>query len=107
MKASILLFIVGAGILTYLPRLVPLLVLKNAQMPLWFLRWMSYLPISIFASLIATDIFFWEGNLQLNLMENLKLIPSLLTMFVAYKTKNMIPSILMGMVSISLLLWLA
>lgn len=107
MKVSIFLFILAAGILTYLPRLLPLLVLKNARMPVWFGKWMFYLPISIFASLIATDIFFLDGNFKLNILENLKLIPSLLTMVVAYKTKSMIFSILMGMISISLLLWIS
>lgn len=106
MKTSLLLFIVAAGTLTYLPRLLPLLVLKNARMPVWFGKLMFYLPISIFASLIATDIFFWNGNFELNILENIKLIPSLLTMIVAYKNKNMIFSILMGMISISLLVWL-
>lgn len=102
---SLFLFIFAAGILTYLPRLLPLLVLKKISLPSWFEKWMSYLPTTIFASLIATDIFFWEGKFQLNMWDNLKLIPSLLTVIIAYQTKNMILSILMGMVSISLLLW--
>lgn len=106
MSLNAFLLVISAGLLTYLPRLLPILVLKNARLPLWFQKWMSFLPITIFASLIATDIFFWEGNFQLNAWENAKLLPSLLTLFVAYKTKNMILSIATGLISISLLIWL-
>lgn len=106
MSRDIILLIILAAVVTYLPRFLPILLLKNANLPLWFRKWMGYIPISIFASLIATDIFFQEDNVQFDLTSNVKLIPSLITLFVAYKTKNMIYSILAGVISIALMVWL-
>lgn len=106
MNRDILLIIFGAALVTYLPRLIPILAFKNAQLPEWFQKWMTYLPISIFASLIATDIFFWEDQLTFNLVTNVKLLPSIITVLVAYKTKSMIYAILAGVFSIALFIWL-
>lgn len=105
MSRSIILLILLSSFVTYVPRLLPILVLKNATLPEWFQRWMAYLPIAIFASLLATDIFYWEDQLSFDIGSNLKLIPSILTLFVAYKTKNMIYSILAGVGAITLFTW--
>ncbi|MGP6146066.1 AzlD domain-containing protein [Jeotgalibaca sp. A122] len=104
MSRDILIIILGSAIVTYLPRFIPILAFKDAQLPTWFQKWMGYLPISIFAALIATDVFFWEDSLNLNFLANVKLIPSLITIFVAYKTKSMIYSILAGVLSIAILI---
>lgn len=106
MNLNILLLIIFAAIGTYLPRLLPILALKNATLPNWFQKWMGFLPISIFASLIASDLFFWEDQFNVELLTNLKLLPSILAFFVAYKTKNMISSIIAGVVAISLMVWI-
>ncbi|MGP6139378.1 AzlD domain-containing protein [Jeotgalibaca sp. A127] len=106
MSRDILIIILGSAIVTYLPRFLPILAFKDAQLPTWFQKWMGYLPISIFAALIATDVFFWEDYLNLDSLSNLKLIPSVVTVIIAYKTKSMIYSILGGVLSIALLVWL-
>lgn len=107
MSREILIVILGSALVTYLPRYIPILAFKDAQLPDWFQKWMGYLPISIFAALIATDVFFWEEGANFNLMENLKLLPLLITALIAYKTKSMISSILVGVASIALLVWLS
>lgn len=106
MNREIIIVILGSALVTYLPRFIPILAFRNANLPIWFQKWMGYLPISIFAALIATDVFFWEEQLDLNFLANLKLIPSIVTIIIAYKTKSMIHSILAGVLSIALLVWL-
>lgn len=106
MSRDITLIILGSALVTYLPRYLPILLFKDAELPVWFQKWMGYLPISIFASLIATDIFFWGESLELNPITNSKLLPSLITVFIAYKTKSMIYSILGGVFTIALLVWM-
>ena len=105
MSRDIVIIILGSALVTYLPRYLPILLFKDVELPLWFQKWMGYLPISIFAALIATDIFFWEENLNLNILENAKLLPSVVTIFIAYKTKSMIYSIVAGVLSIAILIW--
>ena len=97
--------ILGGGLVTFLPRWLPIIALKNARIPIWFQKWMSFLPVSIFSALIASDIFFWEGNVSLNILDNAKLLPSLVTAVVGYYSKNMILSVIVGIVSISLMVW--
>jgi branched-subunit amino acid transport protein len=97
--------ILGGGLVTFLPRWLPIVALKNARIPIWFQKWMSFLPVSIFAALIASDIFFWEGTVSLNVLENAKLLPSIVTALVAYYSKNMILSVIVGIVGISLMVW--
>lgn len=106
MSRGVLLLILLSGLFTYIPRLVPILALKNMRIPDWFQRWMSFLPVTIFASLIATDIFFWSGQVNMSPLVNLKLLPALLTALVAWRTKNMVRSIATGVITIALLEWL-
>ena len=106
MNRDIILVIFGAALVTYIPRYFPILLFKDAELPVWFQKWMGYLPISIFAALIATDVFFWGESLELNPLTNSKLLPSLITIFIAYKTKSMIYSILGGVFAIALVVWL-
>lgn len=98
--------ILGGGLVTFLPRWIPIFALKNARIPLWFQKWMSFLPVSIFSALIASDIFFWEGKVSLNALDNAKLLPSLVTALVAYYSKNMILSVIAGIAGISFMVWI-
>lgn len=105
MSRGVVLLIVLGGLVTYIPRVVPILALKNMRLPDWFQRWMSFLPVTIFASLIATDVFFWSNQVDLNPLVNVKLLPALLTSFVAWKTKSMVWSIVCGVTAIAFLVW--
>nr|WP_315529921.1 AzlD domain-containing protein [Carnobacterium maltaromaticum] len=97
--------ILGMAVVTYLPRMLPMLLLNNREIPEKIVRWMSFIPVSIFAALIFSDIFFWENKFSINPLENLKLIPAILVFFIAYKTKNIMWSIVFGVVGISLMVW--
>ncbi|CAD5901529.1 Branched-chain amino acid transport family protein [Carnobacterium maltaromaticum] len=97
--------ILGMAVVTYLPRMLPMLLLNNREIPEKIVRWMSFIPVSIFAALIFSDIFFWENQFSINPLENLKLIPAILVFFIAYKTKNIMWSIVFGVVGISLMVW--
>lgn len=97
--------ILGMAVVTYLPRMLPMLLLNNREIPEKIVRWMSFIPVSIFAALIFSDIFFWENKFSINPLENLKLIPAIVVFFIAYKTKNIMWSIVFGVVGISLMVW--
>ena len=97
--------ILGMAVVTYLPRMLPMLLLNNREIPEKIVRWMSFIPVSIFAALIISDIFFWENQFSINPLENLKLIPAIVVFFIAYKTKNIMWSIVFGVVGISLMVW--
>ncbi|MFO8069879.1 MAG: AzlD domain-containing protein [Alkalibacterium sp.] len=102
MTSQIGLLILGMAIVTYIPRFLPILLLSKKEISPSFSRWMSYIPVSIFASLIASDIFFWEGSFSLQPLSNIKLIPSVLVLIVAYKTKSLLWSMITGVLAMTL-----
>ncbi|ALV21889.1 MAG: AzlD domain-containing protein [Carnobacterium sp.] len=106
MNSNPWLLIVGMAIVTYLPRMIPLLVLSKRTIPEKLEKWMSFIPVSIFSALIFSDIFFWEGKLNSNPLINVKLLPSILVFIFAYYTKNLLWSMALGVLSITLMVYL-
>lgn len=96
MNRHVLILIIGMAVVTYIPRFIPILLLSKKEISPAFSRWMSFIPVSIFAALVASDIFFWESSFSLNPIENIKLIPSILVLVVAFKTKSLLWSMLVG-----------
>jgi branched-subunit amino acid transport protein len=56
-KQEVLITILLMGVVTYLPRLLPMLLLSNKELPRWFGVWLKYVPTAIFGSLIFSEIF--------------------------------------------------
>ncbi|MCM3511728.1 AzlD domain-containing protein [Carnobacterium inhibens] len=98
--------IFGMALVTYLPRVLPMLVLSNRSVPEKISKWMSFVPVSIFAALIFSDVFFWESQFNVNPIDNIKLLPSVLVFIVAYKTKSLLWSMVLGIAAIALMVYL-
>ncbi|MER2002261.1 MAG: AzlD domain-containing protein [Carnobacterium inhibens] len=98
--------IFGMALVTYLPRVLPMLVLSNRSVPEKISKWMSFVPVSIFAALIFSDVFFWESQFNVNPIVNIKLLPSVLVFIVAYKTKSLLRSMVLGIAAIALMVYL-
>lgn len=100
-----LFLIAGMAIVTFIPRFFPLLLLSKKEISPSLSRWMSFIPVSIFAALVASDIFFWEGTFNVNPLINIKLFPSFLVVIVALKTKSLLWSMILGITAIAAM-WL-
>ncbi len=98
--------IFGMALVTYLPRVLPMLVLSNRSVPEKISKWMSFVPVSIFAALIFSDVFFWESQFNVNPIVNIKLLPSVIVFIVAYKTKSLLWSMVLGIAAIALMVYL-
>ena len=57
-----LLLIIGCFIVTAIPRIMPIAILKNYEPPKWFITWLEFLPSAIMASLVSTALLFPEQN---------------------------------------------
>lgn len=106
MNSSQLTLIIGMAVVTFLPRFLPLLVLSNREVPKKLAKWMAFIPVAIFSALVFSDIFFWNSKLNVNPVENVKLIPSIFVFYIAYKTQNLLLSMIIGILGISLMLFL-
>lgn len=97
--------VIGLGLSTMLPRIVPLFLLNNKDLSPKLVQWMSYIPVTIFSALVFSDIFFWEEQFVLHPLENFKLLPSLIVAIIAMKVDNLFISMLTGVVAIGLMVW--
>ena len=91
----------GMGLLTYLPRSLPLLYLAHKKLPQWLIDWLSLIPVAILSALLAPSLFTDSAtrNIELGKPELLVAIPTLLF---ALKTRSLGGTVLIGM----LLYWL-
>ena len=96
---------IGLGLSGIIPRIFPLFALRDKELSPAIVKWMSYIPVTIFSALVFSDIFFWNDQFSVNPLENLKLIPSLIVAFVSVKVENLFVSMLTGIVAIALMVW--
>ncbi|MCC0651072.1 MULTISPECIES: AzlD domain-containing protein [unclassified Clostridioides] len=97
----IIIVILGMAIVTYIPRILPMIIFSKNDMPESIKDIMKFIPIAILSSLIAKDIFFNGDNLYLS-FTNPKIISSIIVLLVAYKFKSIAVSIAVGAISIFL-----
>ncbi len=97
-----ILIILGMSIVTYLPRVLPIIVLTKVKTPEWFMRWLKYIPTAVLAALLAPELLVSGGTLELSL-KNKNLLAAVPCFMVAYKTKNLFVTVVTGIVSMLLL----
>lgn len=104
-----ILVIIIAALAAFVPRYFPILFFTNRKLPEWFNEWMKYIPVSLFASLVAqrlfldsykvvTDKFTLFGH-QLILYGHLDhIIAGLFVLLIAYFTRSMVLSVVLGLI---------
>lgn len=92
----------GMGLVTYLPRALPLLYLAHKQIPQWLIDWLSLIPVAILSALLAPSLFTdsTTRSFEFGKPELLVAIP---TLIFALKTRSLGGTVLFGM----FLYWLA
>ncbi|MBE9915157.1 AzlD domain-containing protein [Paenibacillus donghaensis] len=98
----ILLAIMGASIVTLLPRVLPLVVLSRIQLPDWTMRWLNYVPVAVMAALIGQELFMVDGKVDFfkKYIEILAAIPTFAT---AILTRSLLGTVVVGILSIIVL----
>ncbi|MGO0059420.1 AzlD domain-containing protein [Brevibacillus fluminis] len=95
---EIFLIIIGSALVTFLPRVIPLMVLSRFELPGWAMRWLHYVPISVMAALIGQELLLHDGQLA-GLRNNIELFAALPTFFVAIKTRSLLGTVVVGVIS--------
>jgi len=91
----------GMGLVTYLPRSLPLLYLAHKQLPQWLIDWLSLIPVAILSALIAPSLFIEPATRRLDFGRP-ELLVAIPTLIFALKTRSLGGTVLVGM----LLYWL-
>ena len=79
----------------FLPRIIPMAILKKHPIPHWFKVWLTFVPPAIFGALVFPDIFLTQGRLNLSLT-NIPLLTTLLITPLVLKTKSLGVAVVAG-----------
>ncbi|QSF47280.1 AzlD domain-containing protein [Paenibacillus tianjinensis] len=101
-RPDIFLIILGAALVTFIPRVLPLMLLSRITIPEWGMRWLNYMPIAVMSALVAQELFIDEGRFAA-LSTNVELIAALPTFWVAVKTRSLLGTVITGVLSLMLL----
>lgn len=100
-----ILIILGMGVVTYLPRMGPLVLLANRTIPEGLIRWLRFVPAAVLAALLAPELLLREGGPGLSL-SNHYLLAALPCFAVAVRTKNLFLTVFIGIGAVMLLQYL-
>ena len=62
MNIDLLLCILGMALVTLIPRVMPVTLLAGRELPPLLTRWLSFVPVSVLAALVAPDLLLADGK---------------------------------------------
>ncbi|MBO0992658.1 AzlD domain-containing protein [Bacillus sp. SD088] len=104
-QLSILLIILGCAIVTFIPRIIPFIVIRNIQLPEIVIKWLSYIPICIFTALII-DSFIIQDNESLLSIDWRIFAAIIPTLIIALWTKSLSVTVIVGIVCMAIVRFL-
>ncbi len=84
--------VLGMCLVTYIPRLIPLLMMQQIKLPSFLERFLSYIPFAALGALIFPQVFFSAG--EKNLFP--ATLATIVCMMLAWKRVNVIIVVLVG-----------
>lgn len=96
MAADYFLLILGMGIVTYIPRLIPILFLSQRELPRWMIEWLDYIPAAILSALIFPAIL-TSGEPRMFDVTRPEVLVAIPTFIVAIKTRSLAGTVIFGM----------
>lgn len=104
-SVSPFLTILGMGLVTFLARLLPILLGGRIKPPRWTLQAMRYIPSTVLTALIIPDLLLPGGALNLTL-GNARLVAGIVATAVAWRSRNVLLTVVAGMGVLWGLQWL-
>lgn len=99
---SLWLVMIGGGLLTFAIRLSFIIFLEKKEIPPIAQRALRLVPVAVFSALIFQLVFIPDDQVILSPL-NPRLLSGLLAALVAYKTRNILLTLLVGMAALLLL----
>ena len=88
--------IIACGIVTFLIRLSFIAIHGRVTMPLWFTRALTFVPVAVLSAITLHEILVQSNALNFSPL-NPRLIAGIVAVFVAWRTKNILLTIAVGM----------
>lgn len=93
------LIIIAMGVVTFGIRLLPIVLLGRIEIPLVVQRALRFVPPAVLSAIIAPELLMSSGQVNLS-MGNARLIAGVLATVVAWRTKNVLLTIAVGMIAL-------
>ena len=90
------LLLVGMGLVTYLPRVLPLVALSRRKLPDWLVEWLELIPVALLAALVSPALLASPEPRALGLARP-ELWVALPTLAFAWKTRSLGGTVVVGM----------
>ncbi len=93
------LLILGMTLVTFIPRYGVLALMGRVQMPKPLFNALRYVPVTVLSAIVMPDLLLKDGSLNLAI-NNSFLAAGIITILVAWRTKNLLLTIVLGMVAL-------
>ena len=100
-SGAYILLLMGMGVVTYLPRLLPFLFLSRKNPPQWFVDWLELIPAAILSALLFPALITTGDPKQVD-VSRLEFWVAIPVFGFAWKTRSLGGTVVIGM----LLYWL-
>ena len=94
--------IFAAGLITYATRLSFILLFERIQIPAWLRRALRFVPAAVLSAIILPELVFQDGTLAVT-PTNPRLLAGIVAILVAWRTKNILLTLISGMVTLWIL----
>lgn len=92
----VFLTIFGMSLVTYIPRVVPVLALASRTLPEPLVRWLSYVPTAVLSAMLLPSLLLNEGQVDFSL-HNFFLWAAVPAILLAWKTRSFFGTVALGM----------
>ncbi|KJF26479.1 AzlD domain-containing protein [Clostridium aceticum] len=96
MNFKLIAIIVGMTLVTFITRAGAQIAFANRGTPAWLEKWLKHVPTAFLTALITPAILLPKGYLDIS-FNNSYLLAGGIAAFAAYKTKNVLITIIIGM----------
>ncbi len=93
-------------LVTYVPRVFPVLLLSRRSLPDPVERWLSYVPVAVLSALLAPTLFAPQGAVDFAVHTNPFFWVSIPVFVIAILTRNLFATVLFGMALVALFRYL-
>jgi branched-subunit amino acid transport protein len=88
----------GMAVTNFALRLVPIAVLSRLRIPHPLERWLSYVPVSVMAAMVATEVL-RPGGVWLAPWSNAYLVAAVPTAFIYHRTRSLLGATVAGVLA--------
>ncbi|MCW7752884.1 AzlD domain-containing protein [Desulfobotulus sp. H1] len=96
MSPDYMFLVLGMGLVSFLPRWIPLFFLSRRKLPVWMEEWLDLIPVSILAALLVPYLI-TSGEPRVVSFAKPELFVAFPTLFVAWRTRSLGLTLVAGM----------